>query len=117
MKEEVRAELIKQFPAEVVEVVQESGRTHYACPTCNRAITVGDTQCPSCNQMFSWESIRRVEAEKGVKTATLTFEVPGDFQQGDCHRCPLSFIAKQNNNDIAYECSLRMRGGCKLSFS
>ncbi len=116
MKDNERAEIIKQFPAEVVEVVEKSGKTHYACPTCDRAIAAVDTKCPSCGQVFSWDSIRKVHEDLGPQIATLTFEVLGDFKAGECQRCPLSFIGKQNN-DIAYECSLKMRGNCKLKIT
>lgn len=53
---------------------------------------------------------------KGVKTATLKFEVGGDFNKGDCRKCPLSYIAKENNENV-YECPLKMRANCKLDIS
>ena len=53
---------------------------------------------------------------KGVKTATLKFEVGGDFNKGDCRKCPLSYIAKENNENV-YECPLIMRANCKLDIS
>lgn len=39
MQDNLREELIKQFPAEVVELVEPSGKKFYACPTCKRVVT------------------------------------------------------------------------------
>ncbi|CBL14129.1 hypothetical protein RO1_39120 [Roseburia intestinalis XB6B4] len=46
-------------------------------------------------------------------TAVLKFEVAGDFTKGDCRKCPLSYIAKEKNENV-YECPLKMRANCKL---
>lgn len=117
MQDNLREELIKQFPAEVVEVVEHTGKKYYACPTCKRAVTRGETKCGGCNQMLSWDSIRQEEEKTvGVKKATLTFEVAGDFVKGDCRKCPLSYIAKVNTENV-YECPLKMRTNCKLDIS
>ena len=117
MKDNLREELIKQFHAEVIEMTERSGNTYYACPTCKRAITRGDNKCPGCNQALSWKNIRQEEeARAGVGHATLTFEVPGDFKNGECQKCPLSFITKINH-ETAYDCALKMRGNCKLEIS
>ena len=103
MQDNLREELIKQFPAEVVELVEPSGKKFYACPTCKRVVTLNESKCAGCSQ-------------KGVKTATLKFEVGGDFNKGDCRKCPLSYIAKENNENV-YECPLKMRANCKLEIS
>ena len=117
MHDDLRAELIKQFPAEVVEVTEPSGKKYYACPTCKRAITRGESKCTGCNQILSWDSIRQEEEKNvGIKTATLTFEVAGDFVKGDCRKCPLSYIAKINTENV-YECPLKMRTNCQLEIS
>lgn len=117
MQDSLRAELIKQFPAEVVEVTEITGKKYYACPTCKRAVSRGDSKCYGCSQILSWDNIRHEEErEVGVKTATLSFEVPGDFVKGDCRKCPLSYIAKVNAENV-YECPLNMRSGCKLNIS
>lgn len=117
MQDNLRAELIKQFPAEVVEMTEQSGNKYYACPTCKRAITRGETKCTNCSQVLSWDSIRQEEQVRvGSKTATLTFEVAGDFVKGDCRKCPLSYIAKLNTENV-YECPLKMRANCKLEIS
>ena len=63
-----------------------------------------------------WDHIRQEEMVKGVKTATLKFEVGEDFNKGDCRKCPLSYIAKENNENV-YECPLKMRANCKLEIS
>ena len=41
MQDNLREELIKQFPAEVVELVEPSGKKFYACPTCKPGIELG----------------------------------------------------------------------------
>ena len=117
MKESVRAEIIKQFEAEVVEMTEQSGNKYYACPTCKRALARSETKCAGCGQVLAWESIRQEEvARVGTRTATMTFEVPGDFTSGDCRKCPLSYIAKLNMENV-YECPLKMRANCKLKIS
>ena len=117
MQDNLREELIKQFPAEVIEVTEQTGKKYYACPTCKRAVTRGETKCGGCSQVLSWDSIRQEEeATVGVKTATLSFEVAGDFAKGDCRKCPLSYIAKINTENV-YECPLKMRANCKLDIS
>ena len=75
MQDDLRAELIKQFPAEAVEMTESTGKKYYACPTCKRAITLGETRCSGCSQALSWDHIRHEEAAKGTKTATLSFGV------------------------------------------
>lgn len=117
MQDNLRAELIKQFPAEVVEVTETNGKKYYACPTCKRAVTRGETKCAGCSQVLSWDNIRQEEQKTvGIKTATLSFEIPGDFVKGDCRKCPLSYIAKVNMENV-YECPLKMRSNCKLNIS
>ena len=75
MQDNLREELIKQFPAEVVELVEPSGKKFYACPTCKRVVTLNESKCAGCSQVLSWDHIRQEEMVKGVKTATLKFEV------------------------------------------
>lgn len=113
MQNDLRAELIKQFPAEVIEIMEQTGKKYYACPTCKRVTTLNEERCAGCNQALSWEHIRQENAAKGVQTARLSFEVAGDFAKGDCRKCPLSYIAKENNENV-YECPLKMRANCKL---
>ena len=116
MQEDIREQLIKQFPSDVVETTDPEGRVIYACPTCKRPTTVNTNKCGGCGQVLSWEHIRKEEATKGIKTAMMKFEVPGDFTVGDCRKCPLSYIAKENNDNV-YECPLKMRAHCKLELS
>lgn len=116
MQDDLRAELIKQFPAEAIEMTERSGKKYYACPTCKRAIALGEAKCSGCSQVISWEHIRHEEAANGTKKATLSFEVGGDFVKGDCRKCPLSYIAKENSENV-YECPLKMRANCKLEIS
>ena len=51
-----------------------------------------------------------------MKKAVLEFDVPGDFVLSDCRKCPLSYIAKQDGDNV-YECPLGMRNNCPLKFS
>ena len=44
MQDNLREELIKQFPAEVVELVEPSGKKFYACPTCKRVVTLNESK-------------------------------------------------------------------------
>lgn len=116
MQDDLRAQLIKQFPSDAVETTDMEGRVIYACPTCKRPITVNTEKCGGCGQTIAWGHIRKEEAVKGVKTAIMKFEVPGDFAKGDCRKCPLSYITKENNDNV-YECPLKMRANCKLELS
>ena len=117
MRENLRADLIKQFPAEVIEVVEKNDKRYYACPTCKRAIARSDMKCVGCSQVLSWNNMKKEEvARMEPKTATLTFEVPGDFSKSDCRKCPLSYIAKTTNGNV-YECPLNKKTGCPLVIS
>lgn len=114
MRDDLRAELIKQFPSEVIETTDDEGKGYYACPTCHRAITHGQEQCSSCKQILSWKNIRKEMAEKvGIKKGYIEFELPGDFVPGNCRKCPLSYIAKSGNESV-YVCPMKWRNACKL---
>ena len=115
LQDDLRAQLIKQFAAEVVELTENGGQKYYACPTCKRPVVKSDTKCPGCQQVLSWKNIRVVEqAATGPKYATLRFEVPADFEKGYCRKCPLSYIAKTGTENI-YECPLNSRKNCPLT--
>lgn len=114
MQEDLRASLIKQFPSEVIEITESNGKSYYACPACNRVISRNEAKCMSCNQILSWTNIQQQEkTTSGTKMATLSFEVPGDFAIGNCRKCPLSYIARVNSENV-YECPLKMRTACGL---
>lgn len=114
MQDNLREQLIKQFPAEVIEVMDGDSRTYYACPACRRAITQGQEQCNACKQILSWNKIRKEIIEKvGMKIGTIEFEIPGDFSIGDCRKCPLSYITRSGDENV-YECPMRWRGICKM---
>ena len=114
LEDGLRTQLIKQFPAEVVIITEESGNEIYACPTCKRQVALSNEKCSSCDQKLSWENIRKIEIEKvGVKTATLSFEVPGNFVKADCRKCPISYIGKSDGESV-YECPLGRRNNCPL---
>lgn len=116
MQNDIRAELIKQFPAEVEEIPDMTGTPVYVCPTCKRAVALKNEKCENCGQVLGWGTIRKKQAENGLRTATLKFEVEMDFTKGDCRKCPLSYIAKEHNESV-YQCPLKMRGDCKLEIS
>ena len=80
LQDDLRAQLIKQFAADVVEITEESGNVYYGCPTCKRPVSRNNGVCSSCGQNLNWDNISKEEYKKvGMKTATLSFEVPGDF--------------------------------------
>lgn len=117
LQDNLRAELIKQFPAEAVEITDLTGNTYYACPTCKRPVALSKDKCQACDQVLTWDSIRKEEMKRaGAKTATLSFEVPGDFSKSDCRKCPLSYITKTDKENV-YECPLNMRTSCPLEIS
>ena len=114
MKDDLRAQLIKQFASEVIETLDTAGREYYACPTCRRAVTQGQEQCSSCKQVLSWKNIRKEIIEKvGIKKGYVEFELPGDFSAGDCRKCPLSYIGRSGDENV-YECPMRWRTACKM---
>ena len=113
MHSDLRAELIKQFPAEVVENYDKNGESYYACPTCKRAVTHGMDKCMGCNQVLGWDNIKKKNLVNGMLRGRIEFELPSDFNAGDCRKCPLSYIGK-SGTDSTYECPLNMRGACKL---
>ena len=51
--DDVRLQLIRQFPAEVVEASSMREGTYYACPTCGRPVALGMDKCIGCNQVLS----------------------------------------------------------------
>lgn len=116
MNDDLRMQLIRQFPAEVVEMTEPTGEHYYACSTCKRPVTVGAEKCTHCGQALGWEHVHKEAQERGITKATLEFEVPPDFIAGDCRRCPLSYITKENKENV-YECPLHMRTHCTLKLS
>lgn len=117
LQDDLRAQLIKQFAAEVVELTEQSGKKYYACPTCKRPVAKSDTKCLGCQQALSWQNIRVEEqGPTGPRFATLRFEVPAEFAKGDCRKCPLSYIAKTNTENV-YECPLNHRANCPLEIN
>lgn len=114
LQEDLRAQIIKQFAADVVLITERDGNEYFACPTCKHQIMNNAQKCTSCEQNLKWDNIRHEEYKKaGMKTAVLKFDVPGDFVKSDCRRCPLSFIAKREGSNI-YDCPLGMRNNCPL---
>ena len=115
LQDDLRAQLIKQFAAEVVERTEQNGNKYYSCPTCKRAVAKSEDKCLGCQQVLSWKNIRIEEqGPNGPKFAILKFEVPGNFSKGDCRKCPLSYIAKSGTENV-YECPLNNRVNCPLS--
>ena len=115
LQDDLRAQLIKQFPAEVIELAEQNGNRYYACPTCKRPVAKSDNTCPGCQQALGWDKIKELETgPMGPRYAVLKFEVPGDFSTGDCRKCPLSYIAKSASENV-YECPLNQRGRCPIT--
>lgn len=113
INDSIRGDLIKQFPADVIETEDAQRGAYYICPTCKRTVARSSKDCQNCGQKLSWEKIRREEAIKGNKVASLSFEVPHNFKPGDCRRCPLSIIGKHDDENV-YTCPINMRHGCRL---
>ncbi len=114
LQDDLRAQLIKQFAADVLIVTDKDGMESYVCPTCKRQVAKSNDKCPSCEQAIKWDNIRTIEAEKsGEKTATLSFKVPGDFSKSDCRKCPISYIGRRDGENV-YECPLNKRNDCPL---
>lgn len=114
LQDDLRAQLIKQFPAEVIELAEQTGQRYYACPSCKRPVAKSDKACPGCQQALGWDKIRASEAGPlGPRYAVIKFEIPGDFAKGDCRKCPLSYITKSASGNV-YECPLNLRTNCPI---
>ncbi|MCI8682159.1 MAG: hypothetical protein HFH50_04050 [Lachnospiraceae bacterium] len=111
--DDIKAQLIRQFPAEVVEQKGSMNQMYYSCPTCGRTVSMGMDKCAGCSQILSWKNINQKYSPEGKKKAVLEFEVLGEFTVGDCRKCPISYIAN-NGAESSYECPLKMRGSCKI---
>lgn len=59
MQDNLREMLIRQFPAEVVEMSDPMGNIIYACPTCKRPVALGTDKCSGCGQALGWTNIKR----------------------------------------------------------
>lgn len=115
MEDELRIQLIKQFGAEVLIAIEEDGTENYICPTCRRPVAKRDNKCFACEQVLKWDNVKRVETQTcGVKTGTISFQVPGDFVKGNCRKCPISYIARRDNENV-YDCPLNMRSDCPIT--
>lgn len=113
MQEDIRAQLIKQFPSEVIELTDMTGAQYYACPTCRRAVAIGQAKCGGCTQTLSWDRIRRENECKGIRKGCIEFDLPIDFTPGNCRKCPLSYIGRNVEGNV-YECPLNLRGSCRI---
>lgn len=117
LQDDLRAQLIKQFPADAIILTSDLDEEYYACPTCKRHVAISNEKCPACDQMLKWDSVRKKEMEQqGVKVATLKFEVPGDFVKSNCRKCPISYIVR-NEKESTYECPLGKRNNCPLEIN
>lgn len=113
IQDELRAQLIKQLPAEVTESVDTSGALYYACPTCHRPAALEQKKCIYCSQTLAWENIKKERAQNGLKRGRIEFDLPMDFTLGNCRKCPLSYIARSGDDNV-YECPLGSRNACKI---
>lgn len=113
MQDDLRAQLIKQLPSEVVENVDTTGAMYYACPSCHRPVAMGQSKCNGCSQTLSWENVKKDAERKGQKRARIEFDLPLDFTPGNCRKCPLSYIGKSAGENV-YECPLGWKNICKI---
>ncbi len=111
--EDIKAQLIRQFPAEVLEQKGSMNQMYYSCPTCGRMVSLGMDKCAGCSQILSWKNINQKSSPNGKRKAVLEFEVMEEFNVGDCRRCPISYI-NPHGSESTYECPLKMRGSCKI---
>ena len=114
LQDDLRAQLIKQLPAEVVENIDSTGAMYYACPSCHRPVAMNQTKCSTCDQNLSWENVRKDAERKGIKRGRVEFDLPIDFTLGNCRKCPLSYIGRSKQENV-YECPLRAQGSCKIT--
>lgn len=113
MHDDLKAELLKQFPAEAIEIQDLTGNIVYACPKCKRPVSLSTGKCPMCGQTLAWNNIlKKNQAGNGTR-GRIEFDIPADFTQGDCRKCPLSYISK-HEQESAYDCPLNMKSNCKL---
>ena len=111
--DDIKAQLIRQFPAEVLEQKGSMNQMYYSCPTCGRMVSLGMDKCAGCSQILSWKNINQKSSPNGKRKAVLEFEVMEEFNVGDCRRCPISYI-NPHGCESTYECPLKMRGSCKI---
>ena len=115
MQEDLREQLIKQLPSEVVENVDATGVLYYACPTCRRPVAMRNSKCDICGQNLSWENVLKEAELRGLKRGCIEFDLPVDFTLGNCRKCPLSYIGR-SGEDSVYECPLGSRSSCKIRY-
>ncbi len=111
--DDIKAQLIRQFPAEVLEQKGSMNQMYYSCPTCGRMVSLGMDKCAGCSQILSWKNINQKSSPNGKRKAVLEFDVMEEFNVGDCRRCPISYI-NPHGSESTYECPLKMRGSCKI---
>ena len=111
--DDIKAQLIRQFPAEVLEQKGSMNQMYYSCPTCGRMVSLGMDKCAGCSQILSWKNINQKSSPNGKRKAVLEFEVMEEFNVGDCRRCPISYI-NPHGSESTYGCPLKMRGSCKI---
>ena len=115
MQEDLREQLIKQLPSEVVENVDATGVLYYACPTCRRPVAMRNSKCDTWGQNLSWENVLKEAELRGLKRGCIEFDLPVDFTLGNCRKCPLSYIGR-SGEDSVYECPLGSRSSCKIRY-
>ena len=111
--DDIKAQLIRQFPAEVLEQKGSMNQMYYSCPTCGRMVSLGMDKCAGCSQILSWKNINQKSSPNGKRKAVLEFEVMEEFNVGDCRRCPISYI-NPHGSESTYECPLKLPGSCKI---
>lgn len=114
MDNNIRLELIKQFPAEAIKIEDRIGSNFYACPTCKRPVTPDMLKCTSCGQLLKWSDKEMADVKKTIK-ASVSFDVPIDFVKGNCRKCPIAKV-RRNSFENNYECPLGVSSNCPVEF-
>ncbi|MCR5154000.1 MAG: hypothetical protein K6B75_04040 [Lachnospiraceae bacterium] len=115
MQDDIRIELIKQFPAEVIRIEDRLGSDFFVCPTCKHPVTSDMKKCAGCGQVLSWANVSSNDLLPRTKKALVHFDVPADFIKGDCRNCPIAKV-KKNTIENRYECPIGTSNDCKLEF-
>ena len=96
-----REDLLKQFPLAVVDSPEG-----FLCPSCGRVVQHGQEKCFICNQTLSWENLQTAKNDDGERLrGTISFALSPDFVKGNCRKCPISYIAKDGEEN-RYTCPL-----------
>lgn len=114
LNESLREQLIRQFEADVSIIKDKTGLIHYICPSCQRKVALEEKKCRFCEQKLNWEHMDSLEiGQKGKAIATITFEVPVNFEKGNCGSCSLAYCVNQDGYE-EHVCPLGLRADCPI---